>query len=435
MDQHPPSKRASFIPYLDDEDFLANMLKFLVELGKALSSTGVSVTSIQSILKNIARAYGLKAEVLIFTTFIFVRIGDEESAPLTTVNRIYGMTQLNTISELYELVYKVEKAEISPKEGLKCLKIINSHDHRFGNLGKISGYVLFALGLGMLFEPTIQQLIVSLLLGFVVVLFLIFTENKPRLNLLNPIIAAFIVSTLFFWGVKNEFITGSIVLIIPAIAYFLPGASLTTGMFELASGDLISGSSRLMYGIVILFLLLFGVLNGLAIIGLPQEELIAANMPHVLDWWIPYIGILVFAIGMFLFMSMRNKDFPWVLLVLYVAFLGQLLGNTLIGGFFGSFLGSLLMTLLGTIIGRSPKRTPSFVSTLPAFWLLVPGSLGFLTLANLLAPRDALGLANIIQVILSILAISLGLLIGAVIAEPLKLEKIKSINKKFRFKI
>ncbi|MBV1767795.1 MAG: threonine/serine exporter family protein, partial [Methanobacterium sp.] len=256
------------------------------------------------------------------------------------------------------------------------------------------------------------------------------TQNKPRLALITPVIGSFLVSILFFWAVKNGFLTGSMLLIIPALAYFLPGATLTTGMFELASGDLISGSSRVIYGITILFLLLFGVLNGFKIIGLPQEELLVVTAANTMGWWAPYIGIMLFGIGMFFFMSMRNRDFPWVMIVLYMAFLGQSLGNYFIGGFFGAFFGSLLMTISGTLIGRSPMRTPSFVSTLSAFWLLVPGSLGFISLANLIGPNYSSGIADVIQVIMSVVAISLGLLIGAVIAEPLKLQKIKL--KKFK---
>ncbi len=430
MDIKTNKSKACIIPYLQDEYFLNDMLEFLAGLGKALSSTGISVTTIQSILYNVARAYQVKAEILVFTTFIIIKVRDEESSPLTTVSQIYGLSQLNTISELYELIYKVEKAEISPKEGIKCLKKINSHQHRFGKIGMLIGYIFFAVGLGMLLQPTPQQLIASGVLGFLIGILLIFTQNKPRLALIKPVIGSFLISILFFWAVKNGFLAGSMLLIIPALAYFLPGATLTTGMFELASGDLISGSSRVIYGITILFLLLFGVLNGFKIIGLPQEDLLVVTAANTLGWWAPYIGIMLFGIGMFLFLSMRNRDFPWVMIVLYVAFLGQSLGNYFIGGFFGAFFGSLLMTISGTLIGRSPMRTPSFVSTLSAFWLLVPGSLGFISLANLIGPNYSSGIADVIQVIMSVVAISLGLLIGAVIAEPLKLQKIKL--KKFK---
>lgn len=406
--------------------FNQELLEFLAGLGKSLTAAGISVTAVQSILYDIARAYSVKAEILIFTTFLIIKLGDEESSPLTTVNKISGLSHLNQVSELYELIYLAEKAEISPKEGQKRLKEITCQKHRFGILGIIIGYVLFAMGLGMLLQPTPQQLLVSGLLGGLVSILLIISENRPRLTLILPVLSAFIVSTIFFWGAKEGFILGSFTLLIPALAYFLPGATLTTGMFELASGDLISGASRTIYGVTILFLLLFGVLIGIQITGLSQQDLLSTAIHVNPLGWVPLAGILLFALGMFLFMSMRTKDLPWVILVLYIAFFGQQTGNYFVGSFFGAFLGSMLMTISGTLIGRSPHRTPSFVSTISAFWFLVPGSLGFIGLATLIGRNYLTAVNDLILLVMTIVAISLGLLVGAAIAEPLKLQKIKS---------
>jgi uncharacterized membrane protein YjjB (DUF3815 family) len=80
-----------------------------------------------------------------------------------------------------------------------------------------------------------------------------------------------------------------------------------------------------------------------------------------------------------------NKDLPGVILILYIAFFGQQAENYLIGGFFGAFSGSLLMAINGTIIERRDHKTPSFVSIMPAFWILVPGSLGFMSLATFMS--------------------------------------------------
>jgi uncharacterized membrane protein YjjB (DUF3815 family) len=128
--------------------------------------------------------------------------------------------------------------------------------------------------------------------------------------------------------------------------------------------------------------------------------------------------------GMYLFMSIRNKDLPWVLLILYVAFIGEQIGNYLVGGFFGGFLGSFLMAVSGTIIEKSEHKTPSFVSILPAFWVLVPGSLGFISLATLAGQNFSASVTSGLLMILTIVSISLGLLVGAVVMEPLKNKKI-----------
>ncbi len=420
------SKISKDITASKDGESIHGMFEFLTELGKSLTAAGISVTAVQSILEDITEAYNVKAEIIVLPTILLIKLGNEESAPLTAANQLPGSLPLHHVSELYELIYRAEKAEISPIEGKKRVKEILSEKHRFGKIGIFIGYILFAIGLGMLLQPTSQQLIASGGSGAIVGLLLILSKDRPRFALILPVIAALLVSTFLFWGIKQGLIEGSIAALVPALAYFLPGATFTTGMFELASGNIVSGSSRIIYGIAILFLLLFGVLIGIQITGLPQQEVIAAPAINIFKGWMPFVGILIFSVGMYFFMSIRDKDLPWIILVLYIAFLGQQFGNYFIGGFSGAFSGSLLMTISGTLVGRSPLRTPSFVSILPAFWVLVPGSLGFISVASLIGQNYFSAVNDITGVVMTVVAISLGLLVGAAIIEPLKLGKIKS---------
>jgi len=395
-------------------------MEFLTELGKALTASGISVVDITSILEKIADAYNTEAEILVFPTMILLKIGEHESAPLNAANQKPGLLPLNQVSEIYELIYQAEAAEITLNEAKKCLRKILSEKHQFGPIGILIGYILFSMGIGLLLQPTVDQLIVSGVLGAIVGILLILSLNRLRFLLILPVIAAFIVSSLFLWGVKGGLITGSVAMLLPALAYFLPGATLTTGMFELAYGEIISGASRVIYGTAILFLILFGVLVGIQITGIPPQSLLIANSVNGLGWWAPYLGVLIFAVGMYLFMSIRNKDLPWVILILYIAFFGQQIGNHFVGGFFGAFSGSLLMAISGTIIERRDHKTPSFVSILPAFWILVPGSLGFISLATFVTQNYFAAVTDATLVAMTIVAISLGLLLGAVITEPLK---------------
>ncbi|MFZ0442162.1 MAG: threonine/serine exporter family protein [Methanobacterium sp.] len=396
------------------------LMEFLTELGKALTASGISVVDITSILEKIAIAYKTKAEVLVFPTMILIKIGEQESAPLNAANQKPGFLPLNQVSEIYELIYKAETAEISPKEGKKCLRKILSEKHRFGPIGILIGYVLFSMGIGMLLQPTPEQLVVSGVLGAIVGVLLILSQGRNRFLLILPVIAALIVSSLFLYGIKIGLLTGSVAMLLPALAYFLPGATLTTGMFELAYGEIISGASRVIYGTAILFLILFGVLVGIQITGIPPQNLFVANSMNGLGWWAPYLGVIIFSVGMYLFMSIRNKDMPWVILILYIAFFGQQIGNHFVGGFFGAFSGSLLMAISGTLIERRDHKTPSFVSIMPAFWILVPGSLGFISLATFVNQNYFAAITDATVVAMTIVAISLGLLLGAVITEPLK---------------
>ena len=56
-------------------------------------------------------------------------------------------------------------------------------------------------------------------------------------------------------------------LVAPALVTFLPGATLTIATIELASDQIVSGASRLVWGVSQLLLLAFGVFIGLSLVG------------------------------------------------------------------------------------------------------------------------------------------------------------------------
>lgn len=410
----------------DGADFPPNLLEFLTELARALTSAGIAVMTIESIIKQICVAYGVKAEAVVdFPTFILIKVADGESKALTVMGQKPGFLPLDQVSRLYELIRRAEKAEITPEDGIKRINEIIGVKHQANYIKHIVGYALYSTGLGLLLLPTINELFFCGVLGAVMGVIVGYSEDKPRLEMVRPVLTAFLVSMVFFFGVKQGIVNNSLTILVPSLSYFIPGAVLATGMFELAANNVISGASRLVQGVVVLLLLLFGVILGLQVVGL-SGKYVVANMAVSLGWWAPYIGILVFTMGLYLLMSIRNKDMPGVLIVLFATFLGQQAGNYLVGGLFGAFVGSCLMTMVGTYLERSKLKTPYYVSIIPAFWILVPGSLGFINLAAFVGQNYSASIANLLLVILTFVAISMGLLIGAVISDPLKIDQSKS---------
>jgi uncharacterized membrane protein YjjP (DUF1212 family) len=407
----------------NEGDFPPKLLEFLTELARAMTLAGIAVMTIETILKNICRAYGVKAqEVIDFPTFVLIKISDGNSKALAVKGQKPGMLPLDQVSRLYELIYQAEKAEITPESGINRIKEIINAKRPHNYIRHILGYAIYSIGLGMLLLPTTNDLMFCGALGAIVGLIIGYSEDKPRLTLILPVLTAFLVSVIFFLGVKQGLVKGSLTILVPALSYFIPGAVLATGMYELAANNIISGASRLVQGVVILLLLLFGVLIGLQVVGLSPGAYMVAYIATPLGWWAPYVGVLVFTLGMYLLMSIRNRDMLGVLVVLFSTFVGLQAGNYLLGGLFGAFLGSVTMTMVGTYLERSKLRTPYYVSIIPSFWILVPGSLGFISLAALAGQTYSASISNLIMVVLTFVAISMGLLIGAVIADPLKIE-------------
>jgi uncharacterized membrane protein YjjB (DUF3815 family) len=123
-------------------------------------------------------------------------------------------------------------------------------------------------------------------------------------------------------------------------------------------------------------------------------------------------GRLVFAVGVTIAHSAPPGALPSLLVVLYAAWTGQVVGNELFGGYVSGFVGAVVMTLVAYLLARLPSTMPVYAMFLPGFWLLVPGSLGLIGLTTIIATPEAASSDDLFAVIGSIAAVALGVLCG-----------------------
>ena len=117
--------------------------------------------------------------------------------------------------------------------------------------------------------------------------------------------------------------------------------------------------------------------------------------------------------------SIRLSLMPWVVLVLLAAFGAQALGQQLYGAPLGGFLGGLAASVAASVVELARPQLPRLVLFLPAFWMLVPGSLGLLSVTELALGPTGSGSAGF-GVVQLVGAIALGLLVGSVLARSLR---------------
>jgi uncharacterized membrane protein YjjB (DUF3815 family) len=79
-------------------------------------------------------------------------------------------------------------------------------------------------------------------------------------------------------------------------------------------------------------------------------------------------------------------------------------------------VGALVMTLVAAQVSRLPRAMPSHASFLPGFWLLVPGTLGLIGMAEL-ARGPGPGTANLAATAVSTFAVVIGVLVGTLLLE------------------
>jgi uncharacterized membrane protein YjjB (DUF3815 family) len=229
------------------------------------------------------------------------------------------------------------------------------------------------------------------------------------------VVAAAIVSTLVFFALKHGVPVDPVYVLVPPLVTFLPGAMLTLGMVELAYGDMVSGSSRLITGFVQLVLLAFGLAAGAMLVGYSPDDLVNTTLKASSGaWgaWGPWAAVIVFGVGVYIHFSAPRRSFVWVLFVLLVAFTAQRLAAPVFGNGISGFFGMLFAAPLGYLIQLRFGGPPAMVTYLPSFWLVVPGSLGLHSVTQMLSDRMS-GIDGLISAIFAMTSIALGTLVGA----------------------
>jgi uncharacterized membrane protein YjjB (DUF3815 family) len=199
-------------------------------------------------------------------------------------------------------------------------------------------------------------------------------------------------------------------VLVPPLVTLLPGAVLTTGIQELAAGDMVAGASRLVSGIAQLLFLAFGIIAALTITGVPASIALTATHPP-LGALQPWLGVLLFSVGVFLYYCGPRRSVYFLTLVLLVAYGGQILGAVLMGSVFSGFFGALALTVVAYLVQSVRGAPPAVVCFLPAFWLLVPGATGLIGLTQSAAGTD-IDVGSLTALVGSIVSIALGVLSG-----------------------
>ena len=402
------------------------LLDCMRKIGKGLIASGVSAGVVENTLTEIAMTYGMECEIVALPNVVLIQLGHSSGQIEFAVQRLTSL-QLDQVSELAEIIDRVRHKKIPLEEGSHELDRILAMQPRFKPAVVILGYFLSCIGLTMLFRPDFRSLLVTGTMGILVGLMLWGFQKQPRFNILLPVIISMVVSTLIFAITRLGFIYGPANLLVAPLVTFLPGSLLTTGMIELASMHILSGSSRLIYGGAMLALLFVGIAIGLNLANLPSYQVYAYKGVYFY-WWAPLLGTLLFGFGTYLRLSGANRDLFWMLVVLYVAMLAQAFGEQYFNSYIGAFLGAMMMTFSSEIIARSPRRTPAVASQMLAFWFLVPGSRGLLSVTSLLTEdlqNAAIGLG---QMAMLILAITLGVLLGTLLISPQKFVPVAAGN-------
>lgn len=388
----------------------------LTYLAVAMVATGQPVHEIDEDLAGVGRRLGYPdLQVAAGPTTVVLALAGGEPA---TVENVAGSLRLDQAAEVRLIRQQLLLGILDRQTAITRLLTLRGRPDRYPRWLSSLAWVIASVGIGLILQPGVVNVALTAA-GSVLVLGLAELSARSRaLATLLPSVAAFVVACLVFAAASTGLVDGALRTLLPPLAILLPGAILVTGLSEIAAGAMVAGVSRVGFGVVQLLLFALGILAAAALLRVPTESLTNIRVDD-LGWWAVPLGLLLVSGGLCLMESVRLSLMPWVVLVLLAAFGAQVLGQQLYGAPLGGFLGGVAASFAAAVVELLRPQLPRLVLFLPAFWMLVPGSLGLLSVTELaLGPAGTASAGFAVVELVG--AIALGLLVGSVLARSLR---------------
>ncbi len=384
---------------------------FVLRLGRAFHALGYPSHRIEEMLGDAAERLGLVGQFFTTPTSIFAAFGEQERQHTFLVRVEPGDLHLERLGRVQRIAEDVLGGRMPPREGLAALDALDREPPRWGAgistlaFGVAGGSAACFLGGGAPEVATAAAM--AMLTGWLAVANVLPVAAR---RFFEPL-AAFLVS-----GTASAIATrvplSTYLATLGGLIVLLPGLTLSAAMTELSSQHLVSGTARLTGAIVRFLGLAFGVALGARV-----AQLAFGVAPHAaataLPAWTEWVALALAPLGFTVLMRARPADAPSIWLVCVLAFFGGRVGARALGPELGVFAGAFVAALASHLLARR-RGLPALVTLSPALLLLVPGSVGFRSLALLLDREVVNGIEAAFRTIIMFAALVAGLQVAGV---------------------
>ncbi len=388
----------------------------ILKLGRALQELGAPAHRLEAAMELVADKLGLAGQFFSSPTGLFAALGDGNRQHTFMIRAKNGDINLAKLSDINDVLVALSRDEISVETALERVQAISDRPDNIHPLALVAAFSLtssaVSVFLGGSWPDLIASGIVGLLLGFLAVL----AQRRISIARAFEPLSAFIAA-LAAWAIAAQ--SGATHMQLNTLAgliILIPGLTFTVAVRELATGQLVSGSSR-MAGAMVLFMTLglgvwAGGEAGQALLG-PITQPAPSPLPDSLI----YLALLPVSFGFVVLFKAHHKDFFWILLACYVSVFGLKLGHLWMDDKMAVSFAAFLVGCSGNLFSRLTLRTSSLLQ-MPGLMLLVPGSVGFQGLTAMLNNNVVEGIQIAFNAGFTAVALTTGLLLASIIIPP-----------------
>lgn len=392
----------------------ADLRALLANLGSLLIACGLPVDEVEDDVRRIGLRLGASdPQVVALPTSIAVALSRGESA---AVERVGPSLRLEQVASVTLARHQLLTDEVPWHEVRTRLGTVRDAPSWMPTWIRDLSWVVIAIGITMLMQPAWMSLAAAGCAALLVVGVVRVSRRSRAVASLLPALAAFVACMFVLLVAEAGWLdSGALRTVFPAIAILLPGGLLLIGVSELVAAQMVAGTARLGFALVQLAMAACGILVSVQLLQ-PNPALLANVRIDELGFIGPILGVLLVGAGIVITEAVDLRMLPWIWLLLAATVAAQILGQWWAPGTgLGTFLGATAATLGSRVVAAIRPRLSRLVLFLPCFWVLVPGSLGLLTVSQVeLSPEQAMQTAG--EVLTAIAAILMGFIVGATLA-------------------
>jgi uncharacterized membrane protein YjjP (DUF1212 family) len=371
---------------------------------------------LERVMKQVSQSIGVQADYLYTPTALLVSFS--EGLHRTELRRIdAGDANLGKLIEFDMALEQLEAGRAGIHETRRLIDTIDAAPPRFSfPLVLLSGAI--ASGCATVFlGGGIGEVLFAVLMGAVIQLFGYslkrWAPQEHALEIVGGFISAF--SALMIGAMVANFddrtaCLGSLIILVP-------GFSFTVALMELANRHLSSGVARLAGAAVVFLALICGVALAWRLGSEWRGELV---QPQAVPDWLYFTAIFVAPFAFAILFQARIKEWGIIALVAWSGFGVTVLATDWKGAEFGAFLGALVLGSLSNLYARVWDH-PALVPQMPATLMLVPGSIGYRSLAAFVDHKGIEGIESAFAMAIVAISIVAGLLSANLIVPPKRL--------------
>jgi uncharacterized membrane protein YjjP (DUF1212 family) len=391
----------------------AGGIGFILRLGRALHTYGYPANRLEEVMGEASRLLGIVGQFFSTPTAIFAAFGPQDAQQTFLIRVEPGGTELGKLAELDAVTHDVLVGKMTADAGAAKVSAILSAPPRYGPALRVAAFGLVS-GTGSRFlGGGGREVAVAALIGLIIGLLSQLADRRTSVKRLFEPIAAFTAAVLasacgVYFGtqsISNDVLAGLIVL--------LPGLMLTSAMIEIATGHWMSGTARLSGALLVLLEIGFGVALGgrlaYLVLGAPVTTRSVA-----LPGWTELAALVLAPLAFTVLLRAHPKDAVWIVVAGALGVGGSRLGAPWLGPELSVFVGALTAGVASNIYARVFDR-PSMVTLVPGILLLVPGSLGFRSIASMTDAKVVSGMETAFKMVLIAVALAAGTLISRLI--------------------